>query len=103
MGEGLRDFGYVEGKTVKFEARCAHGKPEILAQLAKELVQLRVDILIAIGRPAIEAARETTSSLPIVASDLESHPVASGLVASLANPGGNLTRPVLRSTTLGRH
>jgi Domain of unknown function (DUF3883)/ABC transporter substrate binding protein len=77
MREGLRDFGYVEGKTVKFEGRRARGKPERLAQLGKELVQLRVDILIAIARPAVEAARETTSSLPIVASDLESDPVAS--------------------------
>jgi putative tryptophan/tyrosine transport system substrate-binding protein len=100
MREGLRDFGYVEGKTVKFEARWARGKPEILAQLAKELVQLRVDILIAIARPAVEAARETTSSLPIVASDLESDPVASGFVASLARPGGNLTGVFLDAPTL---
>jgi putative ABC transport system substrate-binding protein len=100
MRELLRDFGYVEGKTVKFVARWAHGKPGTLAQLAKELVQLRVDILIAIGRPAIEAARETTSSLPIVASDLESDPVASGFVASLAKPGGNLTGLFLDAPTL---
>jgi putative tryptophan/tyrosine transport system substrate-binding protein len=100
MREGLRNFGYVEDKTVKFEARWAHGKPGILAHLTKELVQLGVDILIAIGRPAIEAARETTSSLPIVATDLESDPVASGFVASLAKPGGNLTGLFLDAPTL---
>jgi putative ABC transport system substrate-binding protein len=100
MREGLRDFGYVEGKTIKFEARWAHGQPERLAQLAKELVQSRVDILIAIGRSAIEAARVTTSTLPIVAADLESDPVASGFVASLAKPGGNLTGLFLDAPTL---
>jgi putative ABC transport system substrate-binding protein len=100
MRDGLRAVGYVEGKTVKFEARWANGQPEILAQLAKELVQSRVDILIAVGRSAIVAAREATSTLPIVATDLESDPVASGFVASLAKPGGNLTGLFLDAPTL---
>ena len=63
----------------------------MLPQLAQELVQLRVDVLVATARPSIEAARAATTVLPIVASDLESDPVASGYVESLAHPGGNAT------------
>ena len=66
------------------------GRPEVLPQLTQELVQLRVDLLVATARPSIEAARAATTDL-IVANDLESDPVASGYVASLARPGGNLT------------
>jgi putative ABC transport system substrate-binding protein len=100
LREGFRDVGYVEGETVKLEARWGRGKPEMLAQLAKELVQLRVDILIAVARPSIEAARAATTSLPIVVTDLESDPVASGFVASLAKPGGNLTGLFLDAPTM---
>jgi putative tryptophan/tyrosine transport system substrate-binding protein len=91
LREGFRDAGYVEGETIKLEARWANGKPEMLAQLARELVQIRVDILVATGRPSIEAARAATTELPIIVSDLESDPIASGFVVSLAKPGGNLT------------
>ncbi|MGD9884300.1 MAG: ABC transporter substrate-binding protein [Reyranella sp.] len=91
MADGLRDFGFVEGKNVKVEARWALGKPEALPQLARELVQLGVAVLVATARPSIEAARAATTDLPIIATDLESDPVASGYVASLARPGGNLT------------
>jgi putative tryptophan/tyrosine transport system substrate-binding protein len=100
LREGLRDVGYVEGQTVKVEARWARGKPEILSQLAQELVQLHVDLLVATARPSIEAARAATTSMPIVAKDLESDPVASGYVASLAHPGGNLTGLFLDAPTL---
>ena len=82
----------VEGETVKIEARWARGKPDILPQLAQELVQLRAAILVATARPSIEAARAATTKLPIIANDLESDPVASGYVASLAHPGA--TSPV---------
>src|SRR5690349_2889762 len=54
--EGLRDVGYVEGENIKLEVRWARGKPDMLVQLAEELVQIRVDILVAAGRPSIEAA-----------------------------------------------
>jgi putative tryptophan/tyrosine transport system substrate-binding protein len=97
---GLRDVGYVEGGTVKLEARWARGKPKMLAQLAEELVQIRVDILVATGRPSIEAARAATTDLPIVANDLESDPIASGFVASLAKPGGNLTGMFMDAPTM---
>ena len=100
LREGLRDGGYVEGETVKLEARWARGRPEILPQLTQELLQLCVDLLVATARHSIEAARAATTDLPIVANDLESDPIASGYVASLAHPGGNLTGLFLDAPTL---
>jgi putative ABC transport system substrate-binding protein len=89
--QGLRDVGYVEGENIRLEPRWARGQPELLPQLTKELVQLRVDVLVATARPSIEAARAATAELPIVANDLESDPIASGYIANLARPGGNIT------------
>jgi putative ABC transport system substrate-binding protein len=100
LREGLRESGFVEGQTVKIEARWASGKPELLPQLTQELLQLRVDVLVPTARAAIEAARAATTSVPIVANDLESDPVASGYVASLSHPGGNLTGLFLDAPTL---
>jgi putative ABC transport system substrate-binding protein len=100
LGQGLRDVGYVEGDTVKIEARWARGKPDILPQLARDLIELHADVLVATARPSIEAARAATTELPIVANDLESDPVASGYVQSLAHPGGNLTGLFLDAPTL---
>src|SRR5258708_1448636 len=100
LREGLRDGGYAEGATVKLETRWARGRPELLPQLTQELVQLRVDVLVVTARPSIEAARAATTDLPIVANDLESDPIASGYVASLAHPGGNLTGIFLDAPTL---
>jgi putative tryptophan/tyrosine transport system substrate-binding protein len=91
LRQRLRDVGYVPGDNIKLEIRWARGKPEILPQLVKELVELRVEILVVTGRPSIEAARAVTKELPIVASDLESDPIASGFIESLARPGGNVT------------
>jgi putative ABC transport system substrate-binding protein len=100
LREALRDVGYVDGETVRIEARWGRGKPEILPQLTQELIQLRATVLIAAARPSIDAARAATTDLPIVANDLESDPVASGYVASLAHPGGNLTGLFLDAPTL---
>jgi putative tryptophan/tyrosine transport system substrate-binding protein len=100
LREGLREVGYIEGDTVKIEARWARGKPEVLPQLTQELIQLPAAILVATARPSIEAARAATTGLPIVANDLESDPVASGYVESLAHPGGNLTGVFLDAPTL---
>jgi len=100
LRDGLRDVGYVEGETVKIEARWARGKPETLLQLTRELIQLHADVLMPTARPSIEAARAATTDLPIVANDLESDPVASGYVASLRHPGGNLTGVFLDAPTL---
>jgi putative ABC transport system substrate-binding protein len=100
LREGLRESGFIEGQTVKVEARWASGKPELLPQLTQELLQLRVDVLVPTARASIEAARAATASVPIVANDLESDPVASGYVASLSHPGGNLTGLFLDAPTL---
>jgi putative tryptophan/tyrosine transport system substrate-binding protein len=100
LGYGLHEAGYVEGETIKIEARWAEGKPDTLPQLTRELVQLNADVLVAIARPSIEAARAATNKLPIVANDLESDPVASGYVQSLAHPGGNLTGLFLDAPTI---
>ena len=91
FSNGLRKAGYVDGETVRIEARFALGKPEALKGFAEELVRLKVDVLVAVARPSIEAAKAATRDIPIVANDLESDPVASGYAASLAAPGGNIT------------
>jgi putative tryptophan/tyrosine transport system substrate-binding protein len=100
LSQGLRDAGYVEGETIKIEARWAQGKPDALPQLTRELIQLHADVLVPTARASIEAARAATAELPIVANDLESDPVASGYVQSLAQPGGNLTGLFLDAPTL---
>src|SRR5689334_11739198 len=100
LRDGLRDAGYVEGQSVKLEARWANGNPGLLPQLARDLVKLRVALIVATARPSIEAARAATSEIPIVANDLESDPIASGFVASLSRPGGNLTGQFLDAPTL---
>ena len=88
---GLRKVGFVDGETVRIESRFAEGRPERLAGLADDLVRLKVDVLLAVARPSIDAAKAATRDIPIVALDLENDPVASNYVASLAAPGGNIT------------
>lgn len=89
--EAMRELGYAEGREFTIELRSAEGVPEALPRLAGELVAQHVDVLYATGPPAVRAAKAATSTIPIVAFDLETDPVASGLVRSLARPGGNLT------------
>src|SRR5215510_11896053 len=88
--QGLRTLGYVEGKNIFIEWRSADGKLDRLPALAAELVQLKVDIIVTGGRSATRAAKEATSTIPIVTTQ-DSDPVANGFVASLARPGGNIT------------
>ena len=88
--QGLRELGYVEGKKVTIEYRYAEGKYDRLPGLAAELVRLKVDIIITGGEPATRAAKEATVTIPIVMAQV-GDPVGSGLVASLARPGGNIT------------
>ena len=88
--QGLRDVGYVEGRNLVIEYRDAEGKPERLPALAAELVALKVDVIVASGTLAAVAAKQATSTLPIVFSPA-GDPVGSGLVTSLARPGGNVT------------
>ena len=87
---GLRAFGYVEGQSITIDARWADGRIERLPQLAAELVRLPVDVLCTAGGQASEAAQQATSTIPIVFANV-AFPVRSGLVASLARPGGNVT------------
>jgi len=88
--EGLRELGYVEGKTIAIEYRFAEGRPERLPVLAAELVRLKVDVIVTGGPPAPEDAKQATSTIPIVFA-VAGDPVGEGLVASLARPGGNIT------------
>ena len=88
--QGLRDFGYTEGDNIVVEYRYAEGQPERLLDLAAELVRLKVDIIAAETTPANLAAKQATATIPIVMT-LVADPVGSGLVSSLARPGGNIT------------
>ena len=88
--QGLRDFGYVEGRSIVLEFRNAEGKRERFPLLAAELVALKVDVIVATGTPAALAAKQATATIPIVFLAV-SDPVESGLVTSLGRPGGNVT------------
>ncbi|MDO8700468.1 MAG: ABC transporter substrate-binding protein, partial [Deltaproteobacteria bacterium] len=85
----LRELGYVEGKNIVIEYRYAEGKFERLPDLAAELVRLKVDVIVTTG-PGILAAKKASTTMPIVFAN-SSDPVGSGLVSSLARPGGNIT------------
>ena len=87
---GMRELGYVEQKNLMIEWRFAEGKLERLPGLAEELVQLKVDVLVAAGNQAITAAKKATASIPVVMGT-SIDPVGSGFVESLARPGGNIT------------
>jgi putative tryptophan/tyrosine transport system substrate-binding protein len=90
--EQLRELGYLEGKNIKFEERWAEGKLDRLDDLASKLVARKVDVLVTFGgsSPAV-AAKKATRNIPIVMAAGGTDPAASGLVASLAHPGGNMT------------
>jgi putative ABC transport system substrate-binding protein len=88
--QGLRDLGYVEGKTILVEYRDLEGKPDRSPSLVAELVQLKVDVIVASPITAIRAAKQATKTIPIVVLTSQD-PVATGLVDSLARPGGNIT------------
>src|SRR5205809_348021 len=87
---GLRERGYVDGKTVTMEIRWAESDYARLPALAAELVSLNVDLILTHGTPGSQAAKAATSSIPIVTA-VVGDPVATGLVQTLARPGGNLT------------
>jgi len=88
--QGLHDLGYIEGQNITFECRAAGGRYDRLPDVAAELVRLQVDVLVALPHHAALAARDATHTIPIVMA-VSGLPVESGLVASLARPGGNIT------------
>src|SRR5438093_5316535 len=88
--EGLRDLGYVEGKNIVIEWRWAEGKYERFPALIAELIALNVDLIVTAGTPATIALKKATTTLPLVMIAV-GDPVGTGLIASLAHPGGNLT------------
>jgi putative tryptophan/tyrosine transport system substrate-binding protein len=88
--QGLRDLGYIEGKNILIEYRSQEGKADRGPGLVAELVQLKVDVLVLVPSPAIRAAKQATKTIPIVMVTT-ADPVATGLVDSLARPGGNIT------------
>jgi putative ABC transport system substrate-binding protein len=88
--QGMRKLGYVEGKNLIIEWRSADGKSERLPGLAVELVQLKVDVIVAGGTQATSTAQKATTTIPIVMGSI-GDPVAGGFVKSLAHPGGNIT------------
>jgi len=89
--QGLRDLGYVEGQTIVFDVRFAGMKYESFPGLAGDLVRRKVAVILASGPVAIRAAKDATSTIPIVAVDFESDPVQAGFARSLAQPDGNIT------------
>jgi putative tryptophan/tyrosine transport system substrate-binding protein len=88
--QGLRELGYVEGKTIVIDWRYAQGKVERLRELAVELVRMKVSAIVASGPTPIRPAKEATDTIPIIMA-FDSDPVGNGFVASLARPGGNIT------------
>jgi putative tryptophan/tyrosine transport system substrate-binding protein len=87
--ERLRELGWIEGRTVAIEYHWAEGRSQRFAEIAAEFVRLKVDVIVTAGSPAVVAKR-ATSAIPIVFA-IAVDPVGSGLVASLARPGGNVT------------
>jgi ABC-type uncharacterized transport system substrate-binding protein len=91
LREGLRAVGYREPDQVELITRVTGGDPSRIGPMASELVERNVDVLVPISPAAVQAVRSLTSTIPIVAFDLETDPIGSGLVKSLARPGGNVT------------
>jgi putative ABC transport system substrate-binding protein len=99
FAQRLRELGWVEGRTIAIEYRWAAGRNERLAEIAAEFVQLKMDVIVAGGTPPVLAAMQATSIIPIVFASA-GDPVGTGLVASLARPGGNVTGLSVLASTL---
>lgn len=96
--QGLRELGWIEGRTVKIEYRWAEGQSQRYAEIATEFVRLKVDVIVTVGS-AVIPAKQATATIPIVFA-LAVDPVATGMVASLARPGGNVTGFSVQSVDL---
>jgi putative tryptophan/tyrosine transport system substrate-binding protein len=93
--KGVRESGYAAPAQLEIVLRTTEGDPTRIAPLAAEIVQAKVDVVFAVGREVLEEFRSTTSTVPIVAMDLESDPVGSSMVVSVVHPGGQHHRRVL--------
>ena len=100
LRKGLRELGYVEGRTIRIEFRTAQGDADRLPRLAEELVRLNVDVIVTGTEISTRAAKQATSTIPIVAILPDHDPVASGLIESFNRPGGNITGLTARNTQL---
>jgi putative ABC transport system substrate-binding protein len=89
--DGLRSAGFRVPEQVEFVARIADGDPARLEPMAAELIERKVDVIVTVGSAAARIVRSATTTIPIVAHDLDTDPVVNGLIASLAHPGGNIT------------
>jgi ABC-type uncharacterized transport system substrate-binding protein len=98
---GLRERGYVEGQNILIEYRFSEGRNERLPELAAELVAMKVDLILASGSPASFAAKDATRTIPIVMGSLAADPIETGLIVSLARPGGNITGMTEMAAQLG--
>ena len=96
--QGLRDLGYVEGQNITIEQRYAHGVADRLPELATELVELKVEVIVVDGTTTAKAAKTVTTTIPIIFT--LGDPLATGIVASYARPGGNVTGVTTVSTEL---
>ena len=99
LQDGFRKFGYIEGQNLKIEYRFLQGASATLDALAAELVQLRPDVIVTLGTPSVIAAKQATRTIPIVMA-AAGDPLGSGIVASLAHPGGNITGVTLYGSEL---
>jgi len=98
--EGLRRFGYVDGTNIRIERRAAENQVDRLPALARELVALGADIIVVGVEPAARAARQASSTLPIIIVSFDHDPVASGLIDSFSRPSGNVTGVFSRTSEL---
>ena len=98
--QGLRDLGYIEGKNIQIESRSMEGTVDSIPSLVAELVRLKVDVLVLVPLLAIRAAKQATKTIPIVMVTTVD-PVVTGIVDSLARPGGNITGLATLSRELG--
>jgi putative tryptophan/tyrosine transport system substrate-binding protein len=99
FAQRLRELGWIEGRNVAIEYRWAEGRTERLAEFATEFVRLKVDVIVTSGTPPVIAAKQATSVIPIVFAAV-GDPVSTGLVTSLARPGGNVTGLSIQATDL---
>jgi putative ABC transport system substrate-binding protein len=90
LTEGLREFGYIDGRSIAIESRFADGRMERLPDLAAELVRLKLDVILTITNSETSALKQATTTIPIIMVHT-TDPIDAGFITSLARPGGNIT------------